>query len=69
MRRFMMIPGLLTIALAAVALAASASPAGAVTQSAREGGLDLHRPLPVADEQHCFKARGLDRLFSEEAKA
>jgi hypothetical protein len=70
MRRFTIIPGLLTIALAAVALGASASPANAATTSQLErAGWTCIAPEPVTDEQHCARPGGLERLFSEQAKA
>jgi len=70
MRRFTIIPGLLTVALAAVALAASAAPAGAVTQSSLEkAGWTCIAPLPVTDEPHCIRPGGLARMFSGQARA
>jgi hypothetical protein len=69
MRRFTIISSLLAVALAAVALTASASPAGAVTQSQLEkAGWTCIAPLPVTDEQHCARPGGLARLFSGEAR-
>lgn len=69
MRRFTMISGLLAVALTGVALAATASPAGAVTQSKLEkAGWTCVAPLPVTDEQHCARPGGLARLFSGQAK-
>ena len=69
MRRFTIIPGLLTVALAAVALAAWAAPAGAVTQSGLEkAGWTCIAPLPVTDELHCARPGGLVRMFTGEAR-
>ena len=70
MRRFMMSSGLLTVALGAVALAATASPAGAATAPQLEkAGWTCIAPLPVTDEQHCFGSKGFERLMTGEAKA
>jgi hypothetical protein len=70
MRRFTIIPGLVAVALVAVALAVSAGPAGAVTQSRLENaGWTCISPQPVTDEPHCFRPGGLQGLFSGEARA
>ena len=69
MRRFTIIPGLLAVALASVALGASASPANAATQSQLEkAGWTCVAPKPVTDEQHCVRPGGLERFFSGQAK-
>lgn len=69
MRRFTIIPGLLAVALAAVALGASASPANAATQSQLEkAGWTCIAPEPVTNEQHCVRPGGLASLFSGQAK-
>lgn len=65
MRRFTIIPAL----LATVALTASASSAGAVTQSKLEAaGWTCIAPLPVTEEPHCVRPGGLERLLSGEAR-
>ena len=68
--RARVVPGLFAIALAAVALGASASPAGAATAPRLEkAGWTCISPVPVTDEQHCFGPKGFERLITEEAKA
>jgi hypothetical protein len=70
MRRFTIIPGVAAVALTAVALAISAAPAGAVTQSQLEkAGWTCIAPVPVTAEQHCFGPKGFERLITEDAKA
>ncbi len=69
MRRFTIIPGLLAVVLAAVALAASASPAGAVTQSQLEkAGWTCIVPLPVTDEPHCIRTADLVGMIGGQAE-
>jgi hypothetical protein len=69
-RRTAIIPGLFVALLAVAALAASAEPAGAVTQQKLEkAGWVCIAPLPVADEQHCFRPRGFERFLGEKARA
>jgi hypothetical protein len=69
-RRTAVIPGLFVGLLAVAAMAVSAGPAGAVTQSKLEkAGWTCIAPLPVTDEQHCFGPNGFEGLISGEAKA
>lgn len=70
MRRTPVSLGLFAGLLATAALAASAGPAGAATQSQLEkAGWTCIAPLPVTDEQHCFGPKGFERLITGEAKA
>jgi hypothetical protein len=70
LRRAAATTGVLVGLLAAAALASSADPAGAATQSQLEkAGWTCIAPLPVTDEQHCFAPKGFDRLSSGEARA
>jgi hypothetical protein len=69
MGRSALISGLFVGLLATAALAASAAPAGAVTQQKLEkAGWVCIAPLPVTDEQHCARPRGFERFMSEQAK-
>lgn len=62
--------GLVAGLLATAALAASAGSAGAATAPQLEkAGWTCIAPRPVTDELHCFGPNGLQRLFTEEAKA
>ena len=62
--------GLFAGLLATAALAASAGSAGAASAPQLEkAGWTCIAPLPVTDELHCFGPNGLQRLFTEEAKA
>jgi hypothetical protein len=68
--RAVAIPGLVLGLVAAVALAGSAAPAGAATAPQLEkAGWTCIAPEPVTDELHCFGPNGLQRLFTEDAKA
>jgi hypothetical protein len=56
--------------LATAALAASASPAAAATAPQLEkAGWTCITPLPFADDQHCFRPKGFERLITGEARA
>jgi hypothetical protein len=71
MRRKTTITALFSASLVALALAASGSvaPAGAVTPSHLEKhGWTCITAEPVTDQLHCARTRGLDRMFSLEAK-
>jgi hypothetical protein len=71
MRRITMIKGLLSASLVGLVLAASGSvaPAGAVTPSQLVNhGWTCITAEPVTDQLHCARSRGLDRMFSLEAK-
>lgn len=69
MRYTTVVTGLLAAALAALALAAPDAPAKGVTQSKLEkAGWDCIVPLPVTDEPHCARPRGLERFLSGRAK-
>lgn len=74
-RRTALIPGLFVGLLVAAAFAASAGPAGAVSQTGAVSQSKLEKagwvciaPLPVTDEYHCARPGGFARLFSGEAK-
>jgi hypothetical protein len=67
-RRTAIIPGLFVALLAAAALAASAEPAGAVTQSQLEKARWICMAPPIADEQHCARPGGFARFVSGRAK-
>jgi hypothetical protein len=70
MPRTMAVLGTFAGLLAAVALAASAGPAGAVdTNKLGKAGWVCIAPLPVTDELHCIKPGALEQMFSGEAKA
>ena len=68
--RAAVIPGLFVGLVAAVALAGSAAPASAATAPQLEkAGWTCIAPLPFADDQHCFRPKGFERLITEDAKA
>ena len=71
MRRKTTITGLVSASLVALALGASGSvaPAGAVTPSHLEKhGWTCITAEPVTNQLHCAKSRGLERMFSGEAR-
>jgi hypothetical protein len=71
MRSKTTITGLFSASLVALALGASGSvaPAGAVTPSQlQEHGWTCITAVPVTDQLHCARSRGLERMFSHEAK-
>jgi hypothetical protein len=70
-KRTTMVTGLLAASLVALVLAASGSvaPAGAVTPSQLEQhGWTCITAEPVTNQLHCAKSRGLERMFSGEAR-
>jgi hypothetical protein len=70
MRRFTTVPALVTVGLASAALAASAAPVGAATQSQLEkaGWICIPAP-PVTLEPHCARPAALQGLLTGEARA